>query len=127
MLQCSTLLARKVKAEALLTGDALGQVSSQTIGNISVLDKVSPLPILRPLLGYNKIEIIALAKKIGTHDISVIPHDDACSLFAAKHPVIRPSTSYLKKFDNKLKLEEHLNKCLQDAEQYEISLTGKLK
>jgi thiamine biosynthesis protein ThiI len=126
MLQCSTLLARKVKAEALLTGDALGQVSSQTIGNISVLDRVSPLPIFRPLLGYNKIEIIALAKKIGTHDISVIPHDDACSLFAPKHPVIRPSASYLEKFDNKVQLEEHLNKCLQDAEVYEISLTGGL-
>ncbi len=126
MLQCSTLLARKVKAEALLTGDALGQVSSQTIGNIAVLDRVSPLPIFRPLLGYNKIEIIALAKKIGTHDISVVPHDDACSLFAPKHPVIRPSASYLNKFDNKVQLEEHLNKCLQDVEVYEISLTGGL-
>lgn len=124
MLQCSTLLARKVKAEALLTGDALGQVSSQTIGNISVLDRVSPLPIFRPLLGYNKIEIIALAKKIGTHDISVIPHDDACSLFAPKHPVIRPSASYLEKFNKKVQLEEHLKRCLQKAEVYEISLTG---
>jgi thiamine biosynthesis protein ThiI len=126
MLQCSTLLARKVKAEALLTGDALGQVSSQTIGNISVLDKVSPLPIFRPLLGYNKIEIIVLAKKIRTHDISVIPHDDACSLFAPKHPVIRPSASYLEKFDKEVQLEGQLNKCLRDAEVYEISLTGAL-
>lgn len=126
MLQCAALLARKVKAEALLTGDALGQVSSQTIGNISVLDRVSPLPIFRPLLGYNKIEIIALAKKIGTHDISVIPHDDACGLFAPKHPVIRPSASYLEKFNNKVQLEEPLNKCLQDAEVYEISLIGGL-
>jgi thiamine biosynthesis protein ThiI len=126
MLQCSTLLARKVKAEALLTGDALGQVSSQTIGNISVLDKVSPLPIFRPLLGYNKIEIIGLAKKIGSHEISLIPHDDACSLFAPKHPIIRPSTSYLEKFDKRVQLEEPLNKCLQDAEVYEISLSGGL-
>ncbi|MGD2089412.1 MAG: tRNA uracil 4-sulfurtransferase ThiI [Candidatus Aminicenantes bacterium] len=124
MLQCSTLLARKVKAGALLTGDALGQVSSQTIGNISVLDKVSPLPIFRPLLGYNKIEIIALAKKIGTHDISVIPHDDACSLFAPKHPVIRPSTSYVAKFDREVQLKEHLQTCLQEAQVYDISLSG---
>jgi thiamine biosynthesis protein ThiI len=126
MLQCSTLLARKVKAGALLTGDALGQVSSQAIGNISVLDKVSPLPVFRPLLGYNKIEILALAKKIGTHDISVIPHDDACSLFAPKHPVIRPSASYLEKFDHMVQLEEPLIKCLQEADVYEISLTGGL-
>lgn len=126
MLQCSALLARKLKAGALLTGDALGQVSSQTIGNISVLDRVSPLPIFRPLLGYNKIEIIDLAKKIGTHDISVIPHDDACSLFAPRHPVIKPSIAYLEKFDNEVQLEEPLNKCLQEAEVVEISLTGGL-
>jgi thiamine biosynthesis protein ThiI len=126
MLQCSTLLARKLKAGALLTGDALGQVSSQTIGNISVLDKVSALPIFRPLLGYNKIEIIDLAKRIGTHDISMIPHDDACSLFAPKHPVIRPSHSYLGKFDHQVQLEEPLNKCLQEAEVVEISMTGEL-
>jgi thiamine biosynthesis protein ThiI len=124
MLQCSTLLARKLKAGAILTGDALGQVSSQTMGNISVLDKVSALPIFRPLLGYNKIEIIDLAKKIGTHDISMIPHDDACSLFAPKHPVIKPSRSYLEKFDRQVQLEEPLNKCLQEAEVVEISLTG---
>jgi len=127
MLQCSTLLARKIKARALLTGDALGQVSSQTIGNIAVLDRVSTLPIFRPLLGYNKIEIIDLAKKIGTHDISVIPHDDACSLFAPRHPVIKPSTSYLEKFAAKVQLEEPLQQCLQEAEVYDISLTGGLK
>ncbi|UCH92309.1 MAG: tRNA 4-thiouridine(8) synthase ThiI [Candidatus Aminicenantes bacterium] len=127
MLQCAALLAQRVKAEALLTGDALGQVSSQTIGNISLLDSVSPLPIFRPLLGYNKIEIIELAKKIGTHDISVIPHDDACSLFAPRHPVIRPSASYLEKFDKEVQLEEHLDKCLQEAEVYEISLRGELR
>jgi len=126
MLQCSTILARRIKAGALLTGDALGQVSSQTIGNISVLDRVSPLPIFRPLLGYNKIEIIDLAKKIGTHDISVIPHDDACSLFAPRHPVIKPSISYLEKFADNVQLEEPLKQCLQEAEVYEISLAGGL-
>ncbi|NIM11086.1 MAG: tRNA 4-thiouridine(8) synthase ThiI [Candidatus Aminicenantes bacterium] len=126
MLQCAALLARQVKAEALLTGDALGQVSSQTIGNISLLDNVTPLPIFRPLVGYNKIEIIELAKKIGTHDISVIPHDDACSMFAPKHPVIRPNASYVERFDKEFPLEEHLKKCLDEAEVFDISLTGEI-
>jgi thiamine biosynthesis protein ThiI len=127
MLRCAVLLAQKVKAEALLTGDALGQVSSQTIGNIALLDRMTALPIFRPLLGYNKIEIIDLAKKIGTHDISVIPHDDACSLFAPKHPVIRPDIDYMATFDSEVHLEGYLQKCLDEAEVFDISLTGKLE
>jgi len=126
MVQCASLLARQVKADGLLTGDALGQVSSQTIGNISILDDVTPLPIFRPLVGYNKVEIIDLAKKIGTHDISVIPHDDACSMFAPKHPVIRPNRSYVEIFDEEFPMEAHLRKCLEEAEVYEIDLTGEL-
>ncbi len=126
MLECANLLAKKVKADALLTGDALGQVSSQTIGNIAALDKYSRLPIFRPLLGYNKIEIIQLAKQIGTHDISVLPHDDACSLFAPKHPVIKPNINYIDEYDGNLDMEGPLKKALLEAEVYDVSLTGKL-
>ncbi len=126
MLECANLLAQKIRAEALVTGDSLGQVSSQTIGNIAALDSFSAKPIFRPLLGFNKIEIIDLAKKIGTHDISVIPHDDACSLFAPKHPIIRPDTRYLEEFDRELPLAPHLDKCITDAEVYNVSLTGQL-
>ncbi|MCP5053106.1 MAG: tRNA 4-thiouridine(8) synthase ThiI [bacterium] len=126
MIECSNLLADKIKGDALLTGDALGQVSSQTIGNISALDSFSKRTIFRPLVGYNKIEIINLARKIGTHDISVIPHDDACSLFAPKHPVIRPNMGYLDRFHRETPLLEHLVKCLDAAEVYDVALTGKL-
>lgn len=126
MVQCAGKLAKRVKAEALLTGDVLGQVSSQTIGNIAVVEKTAPLPIFRPLVGFNKIEIIDLAKKIGTHDISVIPHDDACSLFAPKHPVIKPDRHVVEKFDNQVSLDEELEKGLTEAEVYEVSFTGKL-
>lgn len=124
MLQCSEILARRIKAGALLTGDSLGQVSSQTIGNISVAESSVELPIFRPLVGYNKIEIIDLARKIGTHDISIIPHDDACSLFAPKHPIIKPDKKYVAKFESVLPLHDHLEKCLDEAEIYNISLTG---
>ncbi len=127
MLRCGALLARQVKAEALLTGDSLAQVASQTIGNLAVLDRAVSLPVFRPLLGYNKIEIIELAHKIDTHDISVIPHDDACSLFAPRHPIIKPSLSYLETFDSEAPLDQHLEKCLREAEVYHISLTGELK
>jgi thiamine biosynthesis protein ThiI len=126
MLECSNLLAEQVGADALVTGDALGQVSSQTIGNITALDSFSRVSIFRPLLGYNKSEILQLARKIGTHDISVIPHDDACSLFAPKHPVIRPDTGYLEQYDNEFPMEEPLKKALAEAEVYHVDVTGKL-
>lgn len=126
MLECSNLLAGRINADALVTGDALGQVSSQTIGNISALDAFSRISIFRPLLGYNKIEILGLAKKIGTHDISIIPHDDACSLFAPKHPIIKPDISYLEQYEKEWNLEEHLQKALDDAEAYHVDVTGKL-
>jgi thiamine biosynthesis protein ThiI len=126
MLECANLLADTIHADALVTGDALGQVSSQTIGNIGALDSFSRRSIFRPLVGFNKIEIIDLARTIGTHDISVIPHDDACSLFAPKHPVIKPDIGYLKKFDRELQLEDQLRKCLQEAEVFDVALTGRL-
>jgi thiamine biosynthesis protein ThiI len=126
MLECANLLADTIHADALVTGDALGQVSSQTIGNIGALDSFSRRSIFRPLVGFNKIEIIDLARTIGTHDISVIPHDDACSLFAPKHPVIKPDIGYLQQFDRELQLEDQLRKCLQEAEVFDVALTGRL-
>jgi tRNA uracil 4-sulfurtransferase len=126
MIRSAALLAGKLKADGLVTGDSLGQVSSQTVWNISVVDNITRLPIFRPLIGFNKVEIIGMSKKIGTHDISVIPHDDACSLFAPKHPVIRPNLKYLERFDKEVDLDEYLMKCLKEAEVFDISLKGEL-
>ncbi len=127
MVECSTELAKRVKASALLTGDALGQVSSQTIENISYIDSVAKLPIFRPLLGFNKIEIVNLSKKVGTHDISVRPHDDACSLFAPKHPIIRPDLEYINEFETTFEYEEAVKEAVDRAEIYAISSIGDTK
>jgi len=126
MVECSNKLADIIKAEAILTGDALGQVSSQTMGNIALLDSSSRRPILRPLVGYNKIEIINLAKKIGTFDISVLPHDDACSMFAPKHPIIKPDRVYWEKATAELNQSLDMEKCLTESEVYQINPIGEL-
>jgi tRNA uracil 4-sulfurtransferase len=126
MMDCSYLLADKVKADALLTGDALGQVSSQTIGNIQAIEYFAKKPIFRPLVGFNKIEIINLAREVGTHDISIIPHDDACSLFAPKSPIIRPDMEYFKKFEKDDEVDAEVEKAVANAEIIKISLTGEL-
>lgn len=124
MIESSDALAKKIGADAMLSGDSLGQVSSQTIDNICYLDKVAERPIFRPLLGHNKIEIVNLSKQIGTHDISIIPHDDACSLFAPKHPVTRPNLDYLKKFAEEVDFSQEIAEALDKAEVHFISAAG---
>ncbi|MCK5074513.1 MAG: tRNA 4-thiouridine(8) synthase ThiI [Bacteriovoracaceae bacterium] len=126
MLETAEILAGRIGGDALLTGDALSQVSSQTIGNITLLDAMMDISVLRPLIGFNKREILDISKKIKTHDISVLPHDDACSLFAPKHPIIKPDRGYFKKFSRENDFNELLNQCIDDAEILEIDLKGEI-
>ncbi|HEY2935555.1 MAG TPA: hypothetical protein VGJ25_03095, partial [Gaiellaceae bacterium] len=76
-------LARRERADALVTGDSLGQVASQTLHNMRVVDEASELPVLRPLLGWDKAEIMREAEEIGTYDVSILPAEDCCTLFAS--------------------------------------------
>jgi thiamine biosynthesis protein ThiI len=122
MMDVASSLAWRTKSQALLMGDALGQVSSQTIHNMQALDAACSKLVMRPLLGHNKIEIIDEAKKIGTHDISIIPHDDACSLFAPKHPVIKPKDGYFEKFIEEHPCRELIAQCIKDAEVFKFNV-----
>ncbi len=86
MFRIAEQLARENKAKALVTGESLGQVASQTLENIEVISSVVKIPIFRPLIGTDKIDIMNMAQKIGTYDISKLPYEDCCSLFVPKHP-----------------------------------------
>ena len=126
MIEAANLLADEIKADALLTGDSISQVSSQTIGNLAILDKSSARPIFRPLIGLNKIEIVEKAEQIGTFETSILPHDDACSLFAPLRPVINTSLKYWEKFSEEFQIKEDLLNCVKNAKVYEISPKGDL-
>ena len=128
MLEAASLLKNRLKADAIITGDVLSQVSSQTIGNLAIVDQLTPAMVLRPLIGFNKSEIIEISRKIRTHDISTIPHDDACAMFAPKHPVLRPDPEYFLSFvkENQVKYEGLLNQVLDHALIYQISIDGKI-
>lgn len=89
MMRVAEELAHEKGAEALITGDVVGQVASQTLANISAVESATTLPILRPLCGMHKHKIIAYARAIETHDISVQPHDDTCTVFVPRHPETR--------------------------------------
>ncbi len=89
----ANVLANKLNCSAIITGESLGQVASQTIESISVINEVSNLPVLRPLISYDKSEIIDIAKDINTYDISILPFEDCCSLFVPKNPTTKPKSS----------------------------------
>ena len=86
MLRIAEVLAGRIGAHALVTGDSVGQVASQTIENLAVVGRVASLPLLRPLVGMDKEEITADAQRIGTYEISIVPDDDCCTLFTPRYP-----------------------------------------
>ncbi len=130
MLAVAHLLAERERFDGLCTGDSLAQVSSQTLDNLALLDSAGKRPVLRPLIGLSKREIIHWARKIGTHDISVRPHSDACSLFAPKRPVIRPRRDYWEAAIHHLleerQLQSHLHRALENAETYRVHFSGQV-
>jgi thiamine biosynthesis protein ThiI len=126
MILTANLLCDRIGANAIITGDSLGQVSSQTLTNLSLMDKASDKIILRPLVGFNKLEVIRLAEKIGTHDISVIPHDDACALFAPENPVTNANITYWKEHESENDLTDLLNKAIDTAGVYSVNAIGEL-
>jgi thiamine biosynthesis protein ThiI len=89
MLRIAERIARDVGAQALITGDVVGQVASQTLDNMAVISSVAAMPVLRPLIGLDKEEITAEAERLGTYRISVIPDEDCCTLFTPRHPATR--------------------------------------
>ena len=82
-------VAKKEKASALVTGESLAQVASQTLANLAVIEQAASIPILRPLVGMDKLEIIDQARRIGTFEISTIPDQDCCQLFVPRHPATK--------------------------------------
>ena len=104
MLQIAEKIAKKEGCYALVTGESLGQVSSQTLPNMEITEEGVKIPVLRPLIGMDKEEIIELAKKIDTYDISIKPQEDCCTLFVPKHQTAHGNLEITKKLESKLKV-----------------------
>jgi thiamine biosynthesis protein ThiI len=107
MVRIAEALARTQGAPALVTGESLGQVASQTLVNIARIDEVATMPILRPLIGMDKLEITAEARRLGTFEISIEPDADCCTLFVPAHPATRLSVEELRVAESRL-VEERL-------------------
>ena len=120
MMRVAEALAIKIGAKALISGESLGQVASQTLDNMAVVEDVTRMPVLRPLIGMDKNEIMAVARKIGTYDISVLPHDDACTRFMPKHPVIYSRLAEARSAEEALDVQGLVQKNLDHIEIFEI-------
>ncbi|MDL2229625.1 tRNA 4-thiouridine(8) synthase ThiI [Treponema sp. OttesenSCG-928-L16] len=115
MMECAERLARRRGAKCLITGESLGQVASQTIENISCTGSAVNLPVLRPLIGTEKEDIIRLAKKIGSYETSILPYEDCCVLFSPKHPVLRGDVREARELYEGLELKELLDEAISSC------------
>ncbi len=117
MMRIAEELAKKNGAQCLITGESLGQVASQTIeGMTSSNSVINDLPVLRPLCGFDKDEIIERSRQISAYDISIRPYEDCCTVFLPKHPVIKPSLQSVLEEEEKLDVENLINKSLSSVE-----------
>ncbi len=116
MFRIAEKLARKRGLGVIYTGESLGQVASQTLENLTVTNAVVSLPVLRPLIGFDKAEITAQAQKIGTYAVSIRPFDDCCTLFVPPHPVTRPHAAALEAAEKKLPLPALQEEALEKIE-----------
>jgi thiamine biosynthesis protein ThiI len=115
MLRIGEAIARQEKAKALITGESLGQVASQTLDNMAVIQQAARLPILRPLVGMDKQEIIDQARRIGTFEVSSVPDQDCCQLFVPKHPATKARFIDVEEDETKLDVKDLLRYGMENA------------
>ena len=116
MYRIAEQVVKKKKLKVIINGESIGQVASQTLTSMIVINNVTNLPIIRPVACMDKIEIIEIAKKIKTYETSILPYEDCCTIFLPKHPVINPDLDKCIKYENLFDYEELINECVENIE-----------
>ena len=116
MVRITEVLARRNRAKAIITGESCGQVASQTLENIAVVDQSAGMPILRPLIGHNKEEIVNMAQNIGTFTTSILPDQDCCTLFVPKHPETKADLDTVLRLEESLSVDEIVKDAVENTE-----------
>ena len=116
MMRISEAIAKKERAQALITGESIGQVASQTMEALATTDMVVEMPVFRPLIGFDKQEIIEIAKKIDTMETSCLPYEDCCTVFTPRHPATHPKMERILAGENKLDSEAMILRALENTE-----------
>ena len=113
MMRIADHIAKETECLSLITGESIGQVASQTMQSLVATNEVCTLPVFRPLIGFDKQEIIEISEKIDTYETSILPYEDCCTIFVAKHPVTKPNLKAIKRSEQKL--EEKIDELVQTA------------
>jgi len=121
MYRISERLIKRRKALVLINGESVGQVASQTLPSMSVINNVTNIPVIRPVACLDKLEIIDIAKKIDTYETSILPYEDCCTIFLPKHPVINPKLENCLNYEKSFNYEELIDEILNNIETIKIN------
>lgn len=118
MMKIAEMIAKENDCLGLITGESIGQVASQTVHSLAVTNEVCTLPVFRPLIGFDKMEIVEVSEKIGTYETSILPYEDCCTIFVAKHPVTKPNLNVIKRHEQNLaeKIDELVRQAIDSDE-----------
>ncbi len=116
MYRITEKIAKKNNAKIIINGESIGQVASQTLTSMSVINEVVKMPVIRPVACLDKLEIIDIAKNIKTYDISILPYEDCCTIFVPEHPVINPSLKTCYEYETLIDYEDMLKKAIKNEE-----------
>ena len=118
MMRIAEHFAQETGSLGLITGESIGQVASQTMQSLAATNEVCTMPVYRPLIGFDKQEIIELSEKIGTYETSILPYEDCCTIFVAKHPVTKPNLKIIRRSETHLeeKIDEMVKKAIDTTE-----------
>lgn len=116
MYRISERLAKKRNCKIIINGESIGQVASQTLSSMSVINEVINMPVIRPVACMDKLEIIRLSEKIGTYETSILPYEDCCTIFVPKHPVIHPDLKKAKEMEQTFDYESLIYECIKNVE-----------
>ena len=118
MMRIAEHIAKKTECLGLITGESIGQVASQTMASLAATNEVCTMPVYRPLIGFDKMEIVDVAERIDSYETSILPYEDCCTIFVAKHPVTKPNLNIIKRHEQNLQggIEELVEKALATDE-----------
>jgi len=120
MYRIAQRIANDVHALAIVNGESVGQVASQTLESMAVINAVTTMPVLRPVCAMDKLEIIQYAKKIGTYETSILPYEDCCTIFTPKNPVTKPTMHKAERMEDRFDFEALITECIQDCEHVDV-------
>ena len=120
MYRIAEIYAKKRNCKILINGESIGQVASQTLNSMVVINNVTNMPVIRPVACLDKLEIIEISKKINTYETSILPYEDCCTIFVPKHPIINPSLEAAQEYEKLINYEELINECIKNIETIKI-------